>query len=134
MIGLDTNVIVRFLVQDDPNQSKKANQAIEKWKKEGKTLWICHSTLCEIFWVLERCYKLSRSDLTSILKSLLQTKQIKIEDQDVVWKALVDYETSKKVGFPDCLIGRKNQYHECVSTYTFDKEAAQVLPLLFKLL
>lgn len=134
MIGLDTNVVVRYLVQDDPVQSKKANQFIEKSMKTGEALWICQITLCEIFWVLERCYDLNKDELVSTLSALLQTRQIRIEQEDIAWAALRDYERSSKVGFSDCLIGRQNAHHECIHTYTFDKDAAKLLPSTFKLL
>ena len=132
MIGLDTNVVIRYLVQDDPNQSKRANQAIEKWKEAGETLWICQITLCEICWVLERCYQLSREELVSVLTNLLQTRHLQIERDDLVWQALRDFEKNTKVGFPDCLIGRQNAYHECIHTFTFDKDAVKQLPSTFK--
>jgi len=134
MIGLDTNVVIRYLVQDDPAQSKKASYFIEKSIKAGETLWICQLTLCEIFWVLERCYNLNKEELISTLTALLQTRQIKIEQEDIAWAALRDYEKSSHVGFPDCIIGRQNAYHECIHTYTFDKDAAKHLTTLFKLI
>ena len=136
MIGLDTNVVIRYLVQDDPEQSKKANQFIEKSMKTGeeKILWICQLTLCEIFWVLERCYDLNKEELISTLSALLQTRQIRIEQEDIAWAALRDFERSSKVGFSDCFIGRQNALHECIHTYTFDKDAAKHLPSTFKLM
>ena len=134
MIGLDTNVLVRYLLQDDPLQSKKVNHAIEKWLKEGETLWICQITLCEIFWVLERCYKLSKEELITILSKLLKTRQIRVEHQDIAWQALHDYEKNSRVGYSDCLIGRQNVHHECTSTFTLDKVAAKQLASTFNLL
>ena len=134
MIGLDTNVVIRYLVQDDPEQSKKTNQLIEKAIKDGEILWICQLTLCEIFWVLESCYDLTKEELISTLSALLQTRQIRIEQEDIAWAALRDYEKSSKVGFSDCLIGRQNAYHECICTYTFDKEATKHLTSTFKLM
>lgn len=134
MIGLDTNILIRYLVQDDPVQSKKVNQAIEGWRKEGKILWINQLTICEIFWVLERCYKLSREDLATTLASLLETKQIQMEDEEIVWQALEDFKKNSKIGFSDCLIGRRNMHYDCVCTYTFDKDAAKNLNKTFKIL
>lgn len=134
MIGLDTNVVVRFLVQDDPKQAKLANQCIENCLKNGETLWICQVTLCEIFWVLQRCYKLTKKELISVFTSLLQTRQIVVQREDVARQALRDYESSTKAGFPDCLIGRQNASNECRYTYTFDKDAAKHLNATFHLL
>lgn len=132
MIGLDTNVLVRYLVQDDLEQSERANQLIEKHISEGETISINQITLCEIFWVLEKCYKLKKDELISILKSLLQTRQIKIEGEHAAWQALQDYEKKTKVGFPDCLIGRQNIHLGCRHTFTFDNDAIKQLPDLFK--
>ncbi len=134
MIGLDTNVIIRYLVQDHPGQAQKASRFIEKSIAAGETLWICQITLCEIFWVLERSYELSREELVSTLKMLLRTRQIRIERDDIVKLALQDYERNPKVDFPDCMIGRQNASFECVSTCTFDKNAAKQLPDRFSLL
>jgi predicted nucleic-acid-binding protein len=130
MIGLDTNIVVRYIVQDDPVQSGRATRAIEAWVGEGKTLWICQITLCEVFWVLERCYKLPRSELIAVLSALLSTKQILVEHDAVAWQALADYEKSS-VGFADCLIGRQNIAKGCSSTYSFDTGAIKNLRSTF---
>lgn len=132
MIGLDTNVLIRYLTQDDPSQSKKANDRVDGWLAAGEILWICHVTLIEMYWVLQRCYKLSKSELIRVITQLLQTKQIEVEGEEVAWQALRDYEKSLSVGFPDCLIGRQNAYCNCGTTYTFDKDAAKQLPWLFQ--
>lgn len=132
MIGLDTNVLVRYLVQDDPVQSNRANRLIETAVQQGNILWICLVTLCETIWVLNKCYKLSKEELLPILEELLLIPQIKVENDDVVRQALRDYEKSKKIGFPDCLIGRQNLHRGCSLTYTFDKAAVAQLPTVYK--
>lgn len=132
MIGLDTNLIVRYLTQDDADQSKKANDIIEKAAESGLQLWICQITLCETVWVLERGYKLPKQEILHILHELLQIPEIKIEHDNVTWLALHDYETSKSVGFVDCLIGRQNAYNGCTTTYTLDKQAAKHLHKTFQ--
>jgi predicted nucleic-acid-binding protein len=127
MIGLDTNVLIRYLTQDDPKQSATANHFIKKSVSHGENLWIGLITLCETVWVLERAYSLSKSEITEVLRSLLSTKQIQFQEKDSVWQALGDFEESRNVSFSDCLIGRQNLSHECSHTYTFDKEAAKKL-------
>lgn len=127
MIGLDTNVMVRYLVQDDPKQSAVATAFIEKSMSEGSTLWIGLVTLCEIIWVLEKCYELTKQELVDLLLQLLQTKQLKIELDEVVWRAWNDYKQGSGIGFSDCMIGRQNISQGCVATYTFDKKAAKRL-------
>lgn len=132
MIGLDTNVVVRYLVQDEPKQAKLASRVIEKAIADGKTLMISLVTLCEIIWVLERCYKLTRHELIEVTRQLLQTKQIVVESEDVARQACLDFEHGATVDFSDCLIGRQNALNGCSFTYTFDKNAAKKLHASFR--
>lgn len=132
MIGLDTNVLIRYLVQDDPLQARLATQLIEQTVAAGKKLWISQITLCETAWVLKKCYEISKEKIRHILLELLLTPQIKIENEEAVWLALKDFETSTGVGIADCLIGRINAQYGCEITYTFDKKAAIHLPKLYE--
>lgn len=133
MIGLDTNVVVRYLVQDDPKQSENANRIIEKAVADGETLLISQITLCEIVWVLERCYNISKKEIIDVLKQLLQTQQIRVGHENIAQQALRDFEIHSGVDFSDCLIGRQNASNDCSFTYTFDKNAAKKLHVTFKL-
>lgn len=132
MIGLDTNVVVRYLVQDEPKQSELANRILEKAVAEGQELRISQVTLCEIVWVLEQCYNVSKNQLIDVLKQLLHTQQIRVEQDTVVRQALRDFEHHTGVDFSDCLIGRQNASNDCSFTYTFDKNAAKKLHATFK--
>lgn len=132
MIGLDTNVIIRYLVQDEPKQSEQANRIIEKAVSEGEILAISQITLCEIVWVLESCYETSKKELIKILDQLLQTQQIRVEHDNIARQAVRDFEHYSGVDFSDCLIGRQNVYIGCSFTYTFDKSAARKLHTSFK--
>lgn len=127
MIGLDTNVIIRYLTQDDSIQSPLSNKIISDSIDKGELLWISHITLAETVWVLERSYKISKVELMDIINILLQTQELVLENRDVVWHALQDYKDCKSVGFVDCLIGRQNISNDCVFTYTFDKKAVSEL-------
>lgn len=131
MIGLDTNILVRYLVQDDPFQARLANQLIEQVVALGKKIWICQITLCETVWVLKKCYDISKEKIRHILLELLLTPQIKIENEEALWLALKDFEAISGVGIADCLIGRLNAQHGCEVTYTFDKKAVTNLPSLY---
>jgi len=133
MIGLDTNVLVRYLTQDDPEQSEIANSTIMGTVDSGELLWISQITLCETFWVLERAYKLSKNEIIEILYTILEVSQIRFESREVVFQSLRDYQNSKAVGFSDCMIGKQNAHHTCPYTYTFDQAAAKELPT-FRLL
>ncbi len=132
MIGLDTNVVIRYLVQDDLKQSEIANRIIEKAAAEEKILKISQVSLCEIVWVLERCYSASKKEIIGVLKQLLQTQQVLIEHDAVARQALRDFEHHAGVDFSDCLIGRQNVFNDCSFTYTFDKKAAKKLSATFK--
>lgn len=127
MIGLDTNVLVRYLTQDEPLQAELANQVINRAVKQGDLLWVGQITLSETVWVLERAYKIDKGEMINVLHVLLQTQELIFENHDIVWHALQDYKVSKSVGFVDCLIGRQNVSNDCAFTYTFDKNAAKEL-------
>ncbi len=129
MIGLDTNIIVRYLTQDDLNQAEQANKVIAQSIHHGEILWINQITLCETIWVLERAYKIAKNEIIAILHMLLQTQELKFEEHDVIWRAVQDYKTCQTVGFVDCLIGRRNESNECKFTYTFDKNASKELTI-----
>jgi predicted nucleic-acid-binding protein len=130
--GLDTNVLVRYLTQDDPVQSIIVNRMIEGAVASGKKVWICQITLCETAWVLKKCYSLSKEKIRHVFLELLLTPQIKIENEDTVWNAFKDYETNSGIGMAECLIARINSQNGCEMTYTFDKAAARRLPTLYK--
>ncbi len=132
MIGLDTNVLIRYLVQDDLLQSQLANQLIEKIISLEKKVWICQITVCEVAWVLKKCYHLSKDKIHHIFLELLLTPQIKIENEEALWLELKDFETINGVGLADCLIARLNDQNGCTITYTFDKMAVARLPTLYK--
>ncbi len=88
MIGLDMNVVIRYLVQDDKKQSATATRLIEESLSAETPGYIIHITLCEIAWVLQRCYSVGKSQLREIVTGLLTTKQLLVENVKVVWKAL----------------------------------------------
>lgn len=134
MIGLDTNVVIRYLLQDDPKHSKLANHIIEKAIENGVSLWISQITLCEMVWVLESCYNITKKELLLVLKQLLQTQEIQIEQDNITRQALRDFESYEGVYFSDCLIGKQNSFNNCSCTYTFDKKAAKKLHSNFKLI
>lgn len=127
MMGLDTNVIVRYLTQDDPLQAELANKVISRATQQGQLLWVSQISLCETIWVLERAYKISKDEIIHILHLLLQTQELVFEKHDLIWRAIQDYKQCQSVDFVDCLIGRQNESNECKYTYTFDKDASKEL-------
>ena len=123
MIGLDTNVLVRYLAQDDPQQSALAVKLIEGSCSEKKPAFINHVVLCETAWVLERCYDVNKDMFAVILEKILKTEQFSVQKVQMVWRALREL---KKTGadFADCLLGQINLANGCEYTVTFDKKAS----------
>ena len=128
MIGLDSNVVIRYLVQDDEAQAGKANRFIEKELTLESPGFINHITLCEIAWVLKRCYGVTKPELVNILEGLLTTKQLLIENIEVAWKALRAFEAGNG-DFSDALTAYSNRLQGCDCSATFDKRAARLEPM-----
>lgn len=124
MIGLDTNVLVRYLAQDDPQQSALAVELIEGSCSENSPALINHVVLCETVWVLDRCYDVKREMIAVILEKILKTEQFSIQGLEMVWRALKEF---RKTGadFADCLLSQINLSNGCEQTVTFDKKAAK---------
>ena len=116
MIGLDTNVLVRYLVQDDPDQSRRAGKCIE-----SGTASIGCIVLCELVWVLESAYDYPRATVAEALEKILMTGDFEIEDREQAWAALHDYRRTK-ADYADCLIAHRNAAAGCKETATFDKK------------
>jgi len=123
LIGLDTNVVIRYLVQDDKKQSAAATRFIENSLTVDTPGYINHITLCEIVWVLQRCYDVTKQQVREIIEGLLTTKQLIVENVEVTWKALRAYDANN-ADFCDALIGQVNIHSGCERTVTFDKKAA----------
>ena len=124
MIGLDTNVLVRYLVQDDPAQSKLATKFIEKNCTDSEPGIIGHIVLCELSWVLESNYQQSRDQIANVIEQILQVSQLAIPNTELIWRALSDYRDSN-ADFSDLLLSRINQATGCEYTLKFDKKAAK---------
>jgi predicted nucleic-acid-binding protein len=122
--GLDTNVLIRYFVQDDVKQSLVATDFIEKQCTDKQPCFIGQITICEVAWVLESNYGQDRMAIANVIEQLLQVGQLEVMDSSVVWKALADFKNSN-ADFPDHLIARVNESAGCESTVTFDKKASK---------
>lgn len=125
MIGVDTNVLVRYLTQDDPRQSAIATRFIEARLSEENPGFVSAVTLCEIAWVLAVSYGADRKRIRQTVESLLTTKQLVIEGAELVWKALRTSEGGQG-DFSDALIGQIAAAHGCERTVTFDRAAGKL--------
>lgn len=123
MIGLDTNVLVRFISQDDPAQFSKAAALIGSLTAEEPG-FVAIPSVVELVWVLTRAYQADRAFVIHVLEELLRAKEIVVEQAPLVWQALHLYKASK-ADFADCLIERSCQAAGCPYTMTFDAAAAK---------
>jgi predicted nucleic-acid-binding protein len=120
MTGLDTNVLVRYLTDDDPVQARRAAAWIGTAVARGEDCFISAIVLCEMTWVLRGAYEVSKSDLVRTLDQLLATVRFVIGDKDVVRRA-VDAYRAGRADFADYVIGALNHEAGCEKTVTFDR-------------
>ena len=130
MIAIDTNVLLRYLLEDDPVQSAKAAKLIGG----SRTVLVTDVVLVETIWTLAgRKYQLDKPELVNVIKALFQEPNIRFEDGQATWVALDQYRKSNGADFADALIVNKAKLiaselgETFEGSYTFDK-AAQKLP------
>lgn len=123
MIGLDTNILVRYIVRDDPDQTALATELIESKCTEAEPGFVCQLVLAELFWVLSRGYGYSKPVLVEALTRLLAAVEMDIEGISEAWTALRMYE-SGSADFADYLIGCRGRSAGCSATFTFDRRAS----------
>lgn len=119
MRGLDTNVLVRYLTNDDPTFFDLAREILEGSEDRGQPLFVSLLVLCELTWVLRSKYRYSREDLLNALESLLESSVLMIERRDLARQALGAYRRGR-ADFADCLIGQISLAAGCTDTATFD--------------
>jgi predicted nucleic-acid-binding protein len=125
VVGIDTNVLVRYLTQDDPKQSAVATRFVEGRLSAENPGFVSLITLCEIAWVLADAYGADRKRIRATVETLLATKQLVVERAELVWKALRAWE-SVSADFGDALIGQIAIAHGAKKTVTFDRTAAKL--------
>ena len=121
MIGLDTNVLVRYIVRDDPAQTKAATRLIESRCTAETQGFVSLIVLAKLVWVLSRGYRYGKPIVTKVLRKIMAASELMVEEPQMVWAALSDYEEGK-ADFSDYLIGRRNQAEGCDSTFSFDRK------------
>lgn len=122
MRGVDTNILVRYIVADDLGQFRAATRFIEHECSPQEPGFINRVVLAEVVWVLESSYKLPRSTVVSALRMLFDTNKLSIEDAEDARAALREYEDG--AGFSDSLIAAANGRLGCEYTATLDRRAA----------
>jgi predicted nucleic-acid-binding protein len=125
MIGLDTNVLIRYLAQDDPVQSAKATELIEHRLSEGDPGFISIVAMAETVWVLERAYRLSDVEIAATIERTLQADVLVVECEQQVFTAMIALKQG--IGsFADALISALGAKAGCSATVTFDQKALRL--------
>jgi predicted nucleic-acid-binding protein len=125
MIGLDTNILVRYLVQDDPIQSAKATEIIEGRLTEDSPGFVSIVAMVETVWVLERAYGLANREIAAAVERMLQTEVLVVENEQEVFTAMVALKQGRG-SFADGLIAELGTRAGCVRTLTFDQKAVRL--------
>ena len=123
MTGIDTNVLVRYLVQDDAEQARKATRFITGECSPDVPALINRIVLCEMVWVLESAYGYQRNKVMLALEKILRTTQFKVEDHQEAWSSFRKYQAG--ADFSDAFIAAVNRRLGCDHTVTFDRKAGR---------
>ena len=123
MTGLDTNVLVRYIMQDDVKQAGLATKLVEALTPDDPG-FVTVISIVELSWVMLSCFDLQRAQLVEALEAILRTKELVVERADIVWKALRLF-SGTSADFADCLIERSAASAGCPRTMTFDRAAAK---------
>lgn len=124
MKGIDTNILLRYLVRDDEAQAQLAKGLIERRCTSESPGFISLVVLSETLWVLRSGYGYEHEAIIDLLANILATEELVVEQSELVSLALKDYRSGH--GFADSLIGWIGRAHGCETTFTFDKKAAQM--------
>ena len=125
MIGLDTNILVRYLTQDDPTQSAKATQILEHRLTLKSPGFVSVVVIAEIVWVLDRAYSLTSKQIASAVERLLQVEVLTIECEQEVFTAMVALKQGR-ASFAYTLIAELGARAGCTRTPTFDQKAGRL--------
>jgi predicted nucleic-acid-binding protein len=126
MMGLDTNVVVRYLTQDEPRQCKAVNDLLDRAARSEEAAFRLNAVvLAEIVWVLESVYEYGRQEISQALTQLLAVRQIEVERRQTA-KLALDAFASGAADFADYLITALDREAGCQGTLTFDKTAAKI--------
>jgi len=125
MIGLDTNILVRYLTQDDPDQSPRATHLIERKLTVEEPGFVSIVAIAETVWVLDRAYGFSSQEIAAVVERLLQTEVLTLENEREVFTAMIA-EQEGRGSFADALIGELGARAGCAYTLTFDQKASKL--------
>jgi predicted nucleic-acid-binding protein len=126
MIGLDTNVLLRYIAQDDPKQSPRAIEIIERRLTEQEPGFVSLVTILEVVWVLKGLFQRSRQEIANDIEMLLAADTLEVQNEQEVYLAVVSLRNGRGT-FEDALIGSLGTWRGCSATLTFDEDAAKRL-------
>jgi predicted nucleic-acid-binding protein len=125
MIGLDTNILVRYLTQDDPVQSAKAAEIFERRLTAKNQGFVSLVAMVETVWVLDRAYGLTAQEIATAVERLLQVEVLAIENEQQVFTAMIAMKQGRG-SFADALIAELGTRVGCTRTLTFDRKASRL--------
>jgi predicted nucleic-acid-binding protein len=125
MIGLDTNVLVRYLTQDDPVQARRATELIERRISEQNPGYVSIVAMVETVWVLERAYRLGDTNIAAAIERILQVAELIVENEQEVFIAMIALKAGHG-SFADALISALGARAGCEFTATFDRKALRL--------
>lgn len=125
MLGIDTNVLVRFLVRDDEAQFEKARKMIKREVAAGRRVFVSQLVLLETEWVLRSRYGLPKIEIIAAISGLLDATDVQFGDESAIEEALFVWKDNA-ADFADCLIGAQNRRLGCRITATFDAKASKL--------
>lgn len=125
VFGLDTNVLVRFLLQDDLEQAEYARRVIEEALAAGEPVAVGLLVILETEWVLRSCAKLDKKTVITTFRMLLESRDLRIEHEESLEHALYLYENNT-ADFADCLLATRYKRSGCSAMLTFDRKAATI--------
>ena len=125
MIGLDTNVLIRYLTQDHPIQSAKATEVMERRLTPENPGFVSVVAMVETVWVLDRAYSLTAKEISAAVERLLQVEVLAIENEQEVFTAMVALKQGRG-SFSDALIAELGTRAGCARTLTFDQKALRL--------
>jgi predicted nucleic-acid-binding protein len=125
MTGLDTNVLVRYFAQDDPIQSRKAVEIIERRLTEDEPGFVSVVTMVETVWVLSRVYGLRDHEIVRVVEGMLQSDTLVVQNEQEVFTAVAALKSGRG-SFADALVSALGRWAGYTSTLTFDKKAERM--------
>lgn len=126
MRGLDTNVLVRLITQDNPDQASAVLSLLEDAETRDERFFVSTIVVCELAWTLRsRPYQFRRAAIAEALTTVLETRLFEIQDRELIQQTIAQYQRGR-ADFSDFLIGAEHQRAGCSDTVTFDSELAKV--------